>query len=869
MDRERWRQIDRIFASALERPATERAAVLDDQCAGDGELRAEVEALLAAHARDDEFLERPASADGARLVVEEPANALLGQAIGRYSATKRLAAGGMGEVFLAHDTHLNRPVALKVLSARLAADEERVRRFRREALSASALNHPNIITIHEIGQWQGRDFIATEFVDGVTLRTHMCERRLTLAASIDIALQIAGALAAAHGAGLVHRDIKPENVMVRPDGLVKVLDFGIAKYANAEGGSPEPGVDTATGVVIGTAAYMSPEQARGHQVDARTDLWSLGVVLYELVARRLPFPGETPADRVASILEREPEPLGSLERGIPPELETIVGRALAKDRNERYSRAADMADDLRRVRALLSEERPSRPDLITSARRLFVSPGGLVLAMAMLALAVAAGLSSFRSGAGAGALPSPRPSGPAIASLAVLPLINVDSGADTEYLADGLTESLITNLSRLPDLKVMSRHSVFRYKGAKVDVRAVGDALRVQAVLVGRVIPRGEDLSISVELLNARNGSHIWGEQYSRKPADLLAVQSEISQKIVARLRPRLTTGEQRQLARRETVNPQAYELMLRGRFYWNKGSTDSRKRAVEYFQHAIVVDPAYALAYTELAKAYSAFGYRGIVDPREAMPRARAAALRALAIDDSLAEAHAWLAYIKQCDWDAPGAEREFDLARQLNPNYAEARGLYAFYLSQMQRHEQAIAEAKRARELDPLSPSVNISYFYTLSSARQYDRAIDHLGQMLELDQNVPLTHLLFGYVYAARKQYQEAIAAYKEAMKLGIDNPSVRIHLGHAYARAGRRARAQAILGELQQTTEYVSPTERAILHAGLGDSEQALRSLEQAYAAHDLQLIYLGIHPHFDPLRSDPRFQDLMRRVGLPH
>jgi TolB-like protein/Tfp pilus assembly protein PilF len=457
---------------------------------------------------------------------------------------------------------------------------------------------------------------------------------------------------------------------------------------------------------------------------------------------------------------------------------------------------------------------------------------------------------------------------PAIDSLAVLPLVNAGGCADTEYLSDGLTERLINNLSRLPDLKVMSRNSVFRYKGQEVDAQTVGNALHVRAVLMGQVITRGDGLTISVELVDARDKSHIWGEQYNRKSADLVAVQSEISREIIEKLRLRLTTGEQQQLARRETVNPQAYELMLKGRFYWNKGSTESRRKAIDYYHQAIVVDPAYALAYAELAKAYSTFAYRGIIDPKVAMARAETAAGRALAIDETLAEAHAWLAYVKQCAWDAKGAEQEFKRAQELNPNYAEAHGLYAIYLSQMQRHEQAIAEAKRAKDLDPLSPSVNISYFYTLRSARQYDQAVEHLKQMLELDQNIPLAHVLFGHIYAARGQYNEAIAAYKEAMRLGIDNTSVRAYLGHAHARAGQREQAKAILSQLQRTKEYVSPAERAILYAGLGQKEQAFRSLETAYAARDLQLIYLGMNPHFDTLRSDPRFQDLMRSVGLP-
>ena len=457
---------------------------------------------------------------------------------------------------------------------------------------------------------------------------------------------------------------------------------------------------------------------------------------------------------------------------------------------------------------------------------------------------------------------------PAIDSLAVLPLLNAGGSADTEYLSDGLTEHLINSLSRVRDLKVMSRNSVLCYRGREVDAQTVGNTLQVRSVLMGQVMTRGDALSISVELVDARDKSHIWGEHYNRKAADLLAVQSEIAREITEKLRLRLTTGEQQQLARLETVNPQAYELMLKGRFYWNKGSTESRRRAIDYYQQAIVVDPAYALAYAELAKAYSAFGYRGIIDPNEAMPRAEAAALRALAIDETLAEAHAWLAYIRQCAWDAAGAEREFRRARELNPNYAEAHGLYAVYLSQMQRHEQAVAEARRAKELDPLSPSVNISYFVTLHSARRYNQAIDHLKQMLELDQNVPLAHVLSGHAYAANGQYQEAIAAYKKAMKLGIDNTSVRAYLGHAHARAGQRQHAQAILSQLQRTKEYVSPTDRAILHAGLGQKEQAFRWLETACSARDLQLIYLGMNPHFDTLRSDPRFQHLMRSVGLP-
>jgi TolB-like protein/DNA-binding winged helix-turn-helix (wHTH) protein/Flp pilus assembly protein TadD len=375
-----------------------------------------------------------------------------------------------------------------------------------------------------------------------------------------------------------------------------------------------------------------------------------------------------------------------------------------------------------------------------------------------------------------------------IESIAVLPFKNESGNPDIEYLSDGVAESLINRLSQLPSVKVISRSSSFQYKGKETNPAAVATALGVEAVLTGRVLQRDDSLQISVELINARDRTQIWGEQYHRKTADVLAVQQEISREIAERLRLKLTVAEQQRFARRETINPQAYELLLKGRFYWNKGGTEERKKAIEYYQEAIVADAMYALAYTELAKAYSTFGYRGITDPKEVMPKAKAAATRALDIDETLAEAHAWLAYIKQCDWDWTGAKQEFRRAQELNPNYAEAHGLYAAYLSQMQQHEQAIAEAKRARELDPMSPSVNISFFYTLWSARQYDQAGQIAKQMLELDLNVPLAHLLFGYTYAAKGQYQEAINAYKEAMKLGIDNAAVRIRLGYAYAMAG---------------------------------------------------------------------------------
>jgi len=454
-----------------------------------------------------------------------------------------------------------------------------------------------------------------------------------------------------------------------------------------------------------------------------------------------------------------------------------------------------------------------------------------------------------------------------IRTLAVLPLANGSGDSDTEYLSDGISESLINSLSQLPGLKVIARSSSFKYKGKEVDAQEVARALGVDAIVTGRVLQRGDALSISVELVDARDKTQVWGERYDRRATDLLAVQSEISGEIVRKLRLKLTPAEQRQLARRETVDPQAYELLLKGRFYWNKGGTENRKKAVEYLNQAIAVDPAYALAYAELSFRYGDLVAVGILDPKEFTPKAEAAAQTALELDDSLAEAHLARGKTKLAAWDWAAAEREFKRAIELNPNLDRARGLYAFYLSLMGRHDEAIAEGKRIRELDPLSPVVNWRIGYRLLLARQNDQAIEAAKKALELGQNYPDAHNLLGYAYAAKGQYREAIAAYQQAVRLGNNSPDTEIYLGAAYAKAGELKKARAILKQLEASQPYVSPGTLAALYVALGEHEQALASLERAYAAHDNQLQFLRVDPNLDPLRSDPRFQDLLRRVGL--
>jgi serine/threonine-protein kinase len=899
MKPELWQQINRLYHSALEREPNQRTAFLDQACAGDESLRREVEGLIVANDQAGSFIESPAYAVAAEMLMNGQDRSLVGASISQYRIIELLGRGGMGEVYLAQDTKLGRDIALKVLPANFTKDEGRVRRFQREARAVSTLNHPNIITIHEIGEVQGKHFLATEYIEGETLRQYISGREMKLPQLLNLAVQAADALASAHEAGITHRDIKPENIMVRRrDGYVKVLDFGLAKLTEQQSAAVDPEGPTKTllktepGVVMGTALYMSPEQGRGLAVDARTDIWSLGVVLYEMVAGRLPFDGSSTSEILASVLgEKDPPPLARYTRGVPAELERIVTKALHKDREDRYQVMKDLALDLKSLKRRLEFEAdmersaaPERGAAATApaggaqppaqtAHNPAASPTssseyvvgeikrhklGVIAAVAALVMAIAA-YAYFFYFSGSGKAP--------INSVAVLPFVNVSSDQDTEYLSDGISGSLINSLSQLPQLKVIARSSSFKYKGQEVDPQEVARVLGVQALVTGRVVQRAGMLLISVELVDARDKTQMWGEQYNRRAEDLLQVQSEISREIAERLRLRLTTGEQQQLVKSVIVNPQAYELFLKGRFRWNNGGTENAKRAVEYFQQAIAVDPAYAPAYAELSRSYSDLVTGSILDPKEFTPKAEAAARKALELDESLAEAHLASGGIKLYAWDWAGAEREFKRAIELNPNLAAAHAFYSFYLGLVGRPDQANAEIKRARELDPLSPQVNAWVGVQLLLARQYDQAIEALKRSLELDQNNPNATRVLGDVYGAKGMYAEAIATYQQVIKLGGNTPGTQIYLGAAYAKSGEREPAQAILKRLETKTEYVSPGELAVLYVALGERDQAFASLERAYVVHDSQLQSLGVDPFFDPLRSDPRFKDLLRRVGL--
>ncbi len=846
---------------------------------------------------------------------EKTNNLEIGHSLGHYRIMKKLGAGGMGEVYLAEDTRLHRKVAFKVLPENIAADKERLRRFEQEARAASTLNHPNILTVYEFGFETDIHFLATELIEGETLRETMGGGELSLMDTLNIGEQTAFALSAAHAAGIVHRDIKPENIMIRLDGIVKVLDFGLAKLIEKKEVSPDtetetrPLVKTNAGVVMGTVAYMSPEQARGKDTDARTDVWSLGVVLYEMASGKLPFAGETMSDVIASILKSEPPLLLHYVSDVPNDLEKIVGKSLRKNRDERYQNIKDLQIDLKDLRQDLEFEaklersvtpNKNRPNSLDKtheaqtqiletdkptgateaaistkdeiehpsssaeyvAREIKQHKRGFLTVLSIL-LMVAVGLGYWFY-----ANHSASTDAKQINSIAILPFENGSGDANLDYLSDGLSESLIDKLSQLPQLKVIARSSSFKYRGANIDVQDVANKLGVQAIVMGRVVRVGDNLTVRVEMIDASANRQLWSEQYQRQAADLISVQQEIAQTASEKLRLRLSGAQEQQLTKRETVNPQAYELVLKGNFYLNKGGTENQKKASEYYQQAIAVDPNYALAYAELSSSYNRLAVNSLVDPKEFLPKAKAAARKALELDENLPNAHLMLAILYKNAWDWAAAEAEYKRALELSPNLGRAHSNYSIYLSLIGRHDEAIAEVKRARELDPLSLLINANVGNRLTTARRYDEAIEVLQKTLELDPNYDFAYVQLGYAYAGKGMYREAITAYQNGMRFGDKTSSTQIYLGASYAQAGERGKAQEILKQLQTGEQRVSPSELSILYTALGDKEAAFQSLEKAFAEHDLQLQYLKVESSLDDLRDDPRFQELLRKVGFP-
>ena len=814
--------------------------------------------------------------------------------LGRYMILSLLGTGGMGEVYLAEDTQLHRKVAVKVLPAEFVESKDRLERFEREAFTASSLNHPNILTIHEIGSDDGHYFIATEYIEGESLRDLAANGGLSMHEMLEIGVQTASALAAAHAAGITHRDIKPENIMVRRDGIVKVLDFGLAKLSEKQqetvpAASEAPTRhNTAPGVVMGTATYMSPEQARGKDVDTRTDIWSLGVVLYEMAAGVLPFRGETMTDTLGLIMHKEPLPLVNVNGQLPAELDRIVTKALTKDKENRYQVVKDLGIDLKSLKRNLDfdaeRERTGAPDRFThdghastaaisaqfSAPQMhstssaeFIATGIMrhkfgFAAVAVILIAAIAGLGYFYLG---------RSAQPPINSVAVLPFVNTGGDPNFEYISDGLSEGVINNLSQLPQLKVIARSSSFKYRGKDIDVDEVSKALGVGAVVMGRVLQRGDDLLVSVELVNAADKTQIFGEQFTRKVTDLQSLQSLISKEIAEKLRLRLTGDQQQKLDKKPTQDAEAYRLYLDARANTLNGGNETIKKALDQYSQAATRDPNFALAHLGIAYCYRFLATNGVLNPKEALEKGKASLAKALALDDGLAEAHYTLGLYKDAELDLQGAGQEYRRAIELDPNNASAHSIYGSYLICIGRSDDGLAEIRRGMDLDPLRTSYKRVLASNLYIARRFDEAIVVLQDYLKTGPDA-VGHSTLGYAFAAKGQYADAIAEYQRSMDIDGENTSDLCYLGAAYAGSGKRKEALDILEKLKTTKEYVSPTELAALYISLDDKEEAFRSLEQAYAARDSQLKFLKVEPDFDPLRSDPRFADLMRRVGFP-
>ncbi len=910
MNKARFTQLEDIYRAVVGQPPKNRAQFIIDSCGDDNELRSEIESLLSYDELNSQFLDSSpemliAEAFGNDDEKREP----MKREISHYRIERLIGEGGMGKIYLAEDIKLNRRVALKVLPDALVGDKDRLRRLEREAQAASALNHPNILTVHEFGDDGGIHFIATEFVDGETLRDKI--RDIDTKEALDIAMQIASALSAAHEAGITHRDIKPENIMIRSDGYIKVLDFGLAKVKESDttAGSEDQTkalLKTEPGSILGTDAYMSPEQARGKKVDARSDVWSLGVVVYEMLSGERPFTGESRADIIAAVIKSEPRPIATLNRSLPPETDWIMQKTLSKDIEARYQTAKELRADLAKLKDQIAIDEkagvfvgrhatsdpvhstvgsrihstqdvdqatsygqkrrtgfaslwPTAASGISDApllSRLLYPMFGVVL---LAAISVGAYFAFFKAVDSGG-----------IDSIAVLPFENIGGNGELAYISDGMSDALIDRFSQLPQLKVISRNSSFKFRGANVDVRDAASQLGARAVVTGSVQRIGDDIVVRVDVVDAENDRQLGGGQYRRKASDIEEVRNDIVKATVEQIKVKLTDGQSQRLTERNTENSEAYRYYLNGLLSLD-GTPSGYEKALTFFEKAVEIDPGFALAYAEIAWVYCQKALADD-DPSRSMPKAKAAVDKALALDNESAKAHSVRGTVYEYDFDWVNAEREYNRAIELSPNMDFARNNYAFFLSVLDRQDEALAQLEEQRSRDPLNQRMHfLQKGIVLIQARRFDDALEAYREAQAVEPSNEIPKFALGYAYAGKGLNNEAITYYRSAIaELGGEEKYSQplVYLAITYAKMpDKRDEARAILTRIENMNEYVSPALLAAVYTALDDNDKAMELLERAYLRRDLLLRYIKTGYEYNGLRNDPRFVDLMRRAGL--
>lgn len=786
---------------------------------------------------------------------------MIGTTLSHFRILEKVGEGGMGVVYRARDETLDRDVALKVLPAGALADQIARKRFRKEALALSRLNHPNIATVHAFDTQGGMDFLVMEFIPGVSLDEKLASGALPEKEVVRLGAQLAQGLAAAHAQEVIHRDLKPGNLRLTPDGRLKILDFGLAQWLPRASASARTDVASKTESGAGTLPYMSPEQLKEETVDERTDIYTAGAVLYEMTTGRRAFPGKSPALLTEAILHQTPVAPSKLDPRVSPALESVIVKALDKHPGRRYQSARELQVDLERFGAMQPLRAPRRWGWFHDVRALPLAGGVILVVLFALAVLNRRGAwERLTSGMGSGRLDS----------IAVLPLDNLSGDPEQEYLADGITDGLITNLAQIGSLRVISRTSVMQYKGARKPLPKIARELNVEAIVEGTARRSGDRIRISAQLIEAATDRHVWARSYERGVQGLNILESEIAQAISEALRVELTPDEKTRLAKARPVNPEAQEAYLKGRYFRSKSSEEGHKKAIQYFEQAIATDPDWAPPYAGLGDAYVSLQHDEFLPSAEAFPKATVALRKALELDESLAEAHYSLGYQMYDAWDWSGAERELKRAIELNPNYSRAWRAYATWLDIMGRHAEALDAVKQALAVDPVPVYPMVVSAYIHYTAHQYDKAIELLQEALEMDPRYPDTHKGLAWCYAQKGRFDEAIAEARKAITLSGGSTESLATLGDVYAQAGMRIEARNVLEELEKLSKrkYVSSVGVALIYADLGDKDRAFASLEEAYRQRDGWLGDLKLLPNLDSLRSDPRFADLVRRVGLP-